>query len=85
MKKLDELHHGCMAKTADNEPVFVLRAQDCTAPDIVRLWAETFKNLNSVKGKGNRIWRSAKSKEKYSEALTLANMMEEWPHRKIPD
>ena len=31
----------CLTKAADDEPLFVLRAQDNMAPDMVRLWART--------------------------------------------
>jgi hypothetical protein len=29
---------GCLAKAADDEPIFVLRAQDSLAPDTIRAW-----------------------------------------------
>lgn len=34
----------CLRKAADDEPIFVLRAKDPTAPKIVRLWASANKN-----------------------------------------
>lgn len=30
---------GCLGKAADDEPIFILRAQDLTAPAVVRIWA----------------------------------------------
>jgi hypothetical protein len=30
---------SCLAKVADDEPIFVLRAQDKSAPDLIRQWA----------------------------------------------
>lgn len=61
----------CLRKAADDEPIFVLRAQDKTAPDAIRLWAETN--------------RSTLTHEKYQSARDLANEMEAWPDRKYPD
>ena len=29
---------GCLGKAADDEPVFILRAQDALAADLVELW-----------------------------------------------
>lgn len=34
---------SCLANAADDEPLFVLRAQDNMAADTVRLWARTAK------------------------------------------
>lgn len=72
MQKQDELQHGCMAKAAPDEPVFVLRAQDRLAPQMVREWAmrAKFHGLGPTKLK---------------EALDLADAMERWPTRKFPD
>ena len=63
---------SCLQKAADNEPVFVLRAQDALAPVIVRYWA--------VMAKEHGL-----SKEKYDEAMLTALEMEKWPGRKLPD
>lgn len=70
--KSEELQHGCIAKAADDEPVFVLRATDKLAPNIIRLWAR-------------RAAYQGCPKEKVDEANALAAKMEEWPHRKYPD
>jgi hypothetical protein len=71
-RELAALGRGCLGKAADNEPVFVLRAQDMSAPGLVRLWAE---NASSV----------GCSSEKVAEALKCAVEMEAWPNRKDPD
>ena len=63
----------CLQKAADDEPIFVLRAQDITAPAIVRMWAEMQK-LHPIR-----------AEEKIREALALADRMEQWPTRKFPD
>lgn len=72
MIKSDELVSGCIAKAADNEPVFVLRAQDKLAPMLVKLWADLAES------------RGAPAK-KVADARFLAEMMHHWPKRKYPD
>lgn len=62
----------CLLKAADDEPIFVLRAQDKLAPEIVRAWAWVAKN-------------NGLPLEKYQEAVELAEQMERWPTRKYPD
>jgi hypothetical protein len=66
---------GCLAKAAPDEPIFVLRAHDELAPDIVRLWAQ-------------QAAREGTSEGKCLEALKLADRMEQWQiehGRKVPD
>ena len=62
---------SCLDKVLPNEPIFVLRAQDVTAPSLVRKWAT--------------VNKSTISSEKYNEALNCANEMDKWPSRKLPD
>ena len=70
--KSEELKSGCIAKAADDEPVFVLRAQDRLAPALVRAWAALAKEC----GCGDA---------KVAESIKLADAMESWPRRKFPD
>lgn len=63
---------GCLGKAADNEPVFILRAQDRLAPDLVETWALRAQGFGCPK-------------EKVEEARKLAQAMREWPGRKNPD
>jgi hypothetical protein len=70
--KSQERVAGCFAKAAEDEPLFVLRAQDKLAPIVIRLWAE----LAAFNGAGL---------EKVHEAKRLAFEMEQWPSRKFPD
>lgn len=63
---------GCLGKAADDEPVFVLRAQDKLAPAIISVWVEWAKEYGCPK-------------EKLDEAVRTATEMKEWPHRKFPD
>jgi hypothetical protein len=70
--KTEELKSGCISKAADNEPLFVLRAQDMLAPELVREWAV-------------RAAEHECSVAKVNEAFALADKMEAWPNRKFPD
>ena len=74
MKKIKELTdpNSCLSKAADDEPLFILRAQDELAPAVVRHWA--------------MLARASKvAHEKVKEADHLAGEMEQWPKRKLPD
>lgn len=71
-KKRDELVDGCFAKAADDEPLFVLRAHDKSAPGLVRQWAHSHEKRNGPNPKSD-------------EARKLADEMEAWPNRKWPD
>ncbi len=70
--KTEELKSGCIANAADDEPVFVLRAQDVFAAYLVRQWADM-------------AWAAGTPQEKVSEAYRLAAQMQDWPNKKIPD
>ena len=63
---------GCLGKAADNEPVFVLRAQDDLAADLVDRWAIQAAGLGCP-------W------DKVLDAKRIAQDMREWPRRKNPD
>ncbi len=63
---------GPLAKAADDEPVFLLRAQDCHAADLVEKWA---------------IWASIGDcpPKKLNEARLIVDQMRRWPIHKNPD
>lgn len=63
---------SCLAKVGRGEPIFVLRAQDRLAPELVRTWAA----LALAHGC---------PPEKVEEAQQCAIEMEKWPKRKYPD
>jgi hypothetical protein len=72
MLKKDEIEGpSCLTRAADNEPLFVLRANDENAPKVVRLWAQMYRD-----SKGTQI--TAAQYEKYIEALRIAQLMEIW-------
>lgn len=58
---------NCLAKVDEDEPVFVLRAQDKLAPALVELWA-SLAFMHGCNG------------EKLSEANELAQRMRAWQH-----
>lgn len=59
-----------LAKVAPNEPIFVLRAQDVTAPETILFWLQ---NNTSI------------SDEKWDEAISCARAMRCWPKKKAAD
>ena len=67
---------GCLARAADDEPVFVLRAQDQAAANTVRDWAVRAKALGSPA-------------EKVIQAFDDARAMDAWRNAhgggKVPD
>ena len=63
---------GCLGKAADNEPVFILRAQDTCAADAVDHWA-------------NHVQLLGGHPDKVREARELADEMRAWPVQKVPD
>lgn len=73
-EELQKLHEGkgCLANAAFEEPIFILRAQDALAADLVEKWA---------------IWARAggTSPDKVNEAMNLAEEMRRWQNRKHPD
>lgn len=74
MRKKDELAEGakgCFAKAEDDEMLFVLRAQDATAPKVVLHWiAKNFENT---------------PEDKLREAFECALEMRKHKNRKKPD
>jgi len=75
MIKRDEITNpdSCLNRAADDEPIFVLRAHDKTAPHVVRAWANGYAFEKGGLGKMN-----PRELAKYNEALDLANKAENW-------
>lgn len=77
---------GCLGKASDDEPVFILRAQDKLAPAIVEAWAmaaaaERSRNIRSVQ-------EDMGLDSKIKEARALAHTMRAWQeinYSKLPD
>jgi hypothetical protein len=71
----DQLIKGpsCLTAAADDEPVFLLRANDELAPALVRAWAHRYRELKGAEGAYTEARRA-----KYAEALDCAIDMEIW-------
>lgn len=67
--------NSCLNKAEDDEPIFVLRANDELAPALVRQWATWYKNTKQDLGEF-----TPEREKKYREALDLAEMMRRWKH-----
>lgn len=65
-------NNHCLDHAGDDEPLFVLRAQDNLAPTVIRSWAQLAESQKA-------------NPEKIAEARALADLMEAWPFHKIPD
>jgi hypothetical protein len=63
----------CLDKAAEDEPIFVLRAQDYTTPKLVMLWIA--ENINNGKTPDDKL----------REAFEHALKMRRWSDRKSPD
>lgn len=71
----------CLAKVKDDEPIFVLRGQDILAAETVRSWAE---NLCGFHHGAQHHYASCQL-PKVKDALQIAQAMDRWPDRKVPD
>jgi len=73
MKKGLELvcRTSCLNQAADEEPIFVLRANDENAPTIVRAWAAAYERQKGPVFTSRQL-------RKLQEARTLADEMEAW-------
>lgn len=64
---------ACRDKCLATEPIFTLRAQDLSAAELVREWAR--RNASHL----------GEAHPKILEAKNVADAMEAWPHRRLPD
>lgn len=75
---------GCLGKAADDEPVFILRAQDTFAPKVVEFWAERVAQAAA----NNGLPDEDATLSKVREARDLARDMRTWQainFVKVPD
>ena len=78
MNKLDVIKGpSCLTNAFDDEPLFVLRANDELAPMIVRFWAMLYEHT-----KDGPSGMSATQREKWREATDTAAFMESWRFRR---
>ena len=80
MLKRDELatQTSCLNRAADDEPIFVLRANDENAPAIVCAWARDYLESKGGYGKASRV-----QIEKYEESIQLASQMRVWRMQQV--
>ena len=64
---------SCLNQAERDEPIFVLRAHDELAPQIVREWAALYRARKHWAGE-----LTPERENKYREAMQLANQMEAW-------
>lgn len=67
--------NSCLNRAANDEPVFVLRANDPLAPKIVRRWADEYDRSKRLQQSGTLTEPQVR---KLHEARRLADDMEEW-------
>lgn len=72
LKGATKLDNDVLRNCADDEPIFVLRAKDRSAPFLVRMWADF--NREGKATTGNRKI----SQKKADEAEERALLMERW-------
>ena len=76
MIKRDELSIGtsCLSRASHDEPIFVLRAHDPIAAEIVRQWARDYRYAKTdANGR-----TTDRQHTKFLEAMTLADQMDKW-------
>ena len=92
--KKEEMTYGsCFQAAGDDEPLFILRAQDLMAPALVRMWADMLKIVHtamdpSYGGPSSSHFVQGEQLGKIEEAQDLAMEMEAWQHEhgaRVPD
>jgi hypothetical protein len=83
--KRDEIANpeSCLNKAADDEPIFVLRANDPVAASIVRAWADEYVEHKREYNTDGCL--THKQLSKAQEARGLANQMDAWQARPRAD
>lgn len=78
--------HSCLNKADDDEPIFVLRAQDILAPDIVDEWATRMNMAHACRAMSNET--RDRLEGKIRAARKCADHMRVWAAKhgaKLPD
>lgn len=78
MKRIDEVSRvdSCLNRAGDDEPIFVLRANDPCAPGVVRKWASDYFLAKSLPESDGQL--TIQQIAKIREAYQLAREMEAW-------
>ena len=77
IKTAEIIGPSCLTNAHEDEPLFVLRANDELAPGVVRAWATQYLQTKSRQMNGATLAQN----DKYSQAMSLAKQMEEWKRR----
>jgi hypothetical protein len=75
-----KLNDPCLKSAADNEPIFVLRAQDVTAPIVIIFWM--LMTLVIAFARGHSM---SPSDNTLRAAFEQALRMRTWDRKKLPD
>ena len=57
--------NSCINKAVDDEPIFVLRAQDKLAPILIRLWTDLANIHGCSENKRVQAWKCARDMEEW--------------------
>ena len=66
---------SCLTAANEDEPLFVLRANDELAPIIVRSWAYAYRRDKRERGE-----YTLERMKKFEDAMACASAMEQWKH-----
>ncbi len=70
----------CYGALKQDEPYFLLKATDATAPETVEVWADMYRDRKSEEGTYD-----ARATHKYSEAMQCAAQMRIWREQQVAD
>lgn len=69
---------SCWNRALPDEPVFILKATDETAPETIKMWAARY-----MMAKGGWSYMKPEQRAKYNEALGIAARMTEWRNKSL--
>lgn len=70
--------NSCWNRVGPDEPVFILRANDDTARNLIILWAVSY-----MQSKGGYHRMTAAQIAKYNDAMNVAQAMKDWKFAKL--
>lgn len=85
-----EFKPGCLDSAADDEPVFVLRAQDRFAPDVVEFWCTLVQTRNGGKATpkvlgARKVMHAMREWQRYERVNPASGTRETVDRSKVPD
>lgn len=79
LAKHEKAGKGCLGRSHDNEPVFVLTGRDKLAAQVVEFWANLLLHTAEVEGQ-----MCPEVIAKADDAHRVATMMRQWPVKRLP-